>query len=443
VLAWRLGRVVSGGTLLGATAAATFALLGGVLSRVEGGLPRAWAMPVLLFGLVAVLEKRWILFGVALFATAVFYPPLIVNLGLLGAAVLGAQVARTRSLPRHWLGLALLGCAALVVLWFEYESPDPDPMGPRVTAAVARGMPEFGPEGRSHFFSPDPVAYYVTNPRSGLGLGVGKLIAICVALALVAWLLPRAIPREVWLIPVTALAAYAAAHATLFSLHLPSRYTRFALPAFMMLALAAIVPRVAESTQLVPAICRAASFVSRPRSAIVAAALALAVLATEAALALRSDLAKAPPKGYPDLVGFLSALPADTLIGAHPTDASSIPLLARRSVLASEETSTPYELGYYARMKERVSAEIMAFYATDWTDVDALHGRFGVSVFVVDLGRYRRPIDLERVYFEPFRSEARELVRRGERIGFVLENPPPDRVLFRAGDHVVVRVKAG
>jgi hypothetical protein len=441
VFAFRLGRLVSDGSLLGATTAAAFALMGGVLARVEGGLPRAWAMPVLLFGLWTLLRKRWILAGASLVATVLFYPPLVVNLGLLAAAIFALDVARQRRLPRGWIAGCVLAGAAAVVLFLEYRTETPDPFGPKVGEAEARAMSEFGPEGRSHFFSPRAVDYYVANERSGLGLEPAKLAAIVAALLLGVWLFPRAVPAAVWLIPVTSLAAYAAAHATLFKLHLPSRYVRFTFPAFLMLWLAAIVPRVVERLRRIPAVDRLFEAVERPRVLAALAAVAVLGLAGAAAPRIARSLSRQPRAGYPELMAFLASLPADSRLAAHPRDASDIPLLARRSVIACEETSTPYDLGYYGRMKERISAELAATYATEWSTVDRLHRDHGATAFVVDLDRYRRPVDPAQTYFEPFRGALRAPIAEGEKRGFALESPPADRVLFRAGSFVVVRLK--
>jgi hypothetical protein len=90
-------------------------------------------------------------------------------------------------------------------------------------------------------------------------------------------------------------------------------------------------------------------------------------------------------------------------------------------------------------MKERIIAELFACYATDWTAADFLSDRYGVSVFVVDLRRYRRPVDPGATYFQPFRSLILDLVESGARTGFALEAPPDDRVIFRSGDFRVVR----
>ena len=140
-------------------------------------------------------------------------------------------------------------------------------------------------------------------------------------------------------------------------------------------------------------------------------------------------------------MGFLSGLPKDVKIAAHPRVADDIPLITRRSVIACEETSQSYYLGYYGMVKPVVSAELEASYASAWPAIDQLCDRFGATVFVVDLGRYRRPIDRRNVYHDPFLSEVEGLIDAGEKNGFALETPPPDRVLFRSGDFIVVGLK--
>jgi hypothetical protein len=440
VLAVLIGQSASGGSWLGAAAAGVFALQGGVLARVESGLPRAWAMPVLLFGVWTVLEKRWATFGVALLLVAVFYPPLIVNLGLFGGSAWLIEVLSTRRPPRGLVLMAGCAAAALALVVFAYKTPSPDPMGPKVSEAVARTMAEFGPEGRSHFFADDPVDFYVSNVRSGLGFEPWKLAAFAAVLLVATWAFPRAVPRVAWLLPATALAGFAAAHAVLFKLHLPSRYTRFALPAFFLVWIAAMAPAVVLRLRRHPRAARVIDALGRPRVLVPVLGVVVAFAAGEAAWRIRGEAARAPAQGYPELIRFVSGLPADTVIAAHPTDASDFPLLTRRSVLACEETSTPYDLGYYAIMKERIEAELRACFAADWKDVDALE-RFGVDLFVVDRARYRRPVDAARAYYEPFRTTVAPALALAAATGFVLENPPPERIAFQTDRYLVVRVK--
>ena len=186
-------------------------------------------MPVLLFALWGLLEKRWALFGVGLVAIVAFYPPLIVSVGLLGAAMLAIEVARTRRLPRGFFALAVLGAVALTLLLVAYRRPEPDPLGPQVTAEIARTMPEFGPDGRLMYFCSDGSGREIHLERA-LGPGpraLGSWSRSWPPLAVGAWLFPRAVPLGVWLMPAAALAAFLIAHLTLFKLHHPSRHVRF------------------------------------------------------------------------------------------------------------------------------------------------------------------------------------------------------------------------
>jgi hypothetical protein len=43
-------------------------------------------------------------------------------------------------------------------------------------------------------------------------------------------------------------------------------------------------------------------------------------------------------------------------------------------------------------------------------------------------------------YYAPFDELTRHLLERGAREGFVLKDPPADRILFQSGEYYVVRV---
>jgi hypothetical protein len=181
--------------------------------------------------------------------------------------------------------------------------------------------------------------------------------------------------------------------------------------------------------------------IARPACLAPLAALVVVVAALVNAPRLLEDLRTERPPGFAEAMGFLSGLPKDLKIAAHPRVADDIPLITRRSVIACEETCQSYYLGYYRIVKPRISAQLEATYATTWPPIDQLCDRFGATVFLVDLGVYRRPVEVKHVFYEPFFSEIRGLIELGKKIGFALETPPPDRVLFRSGDFMVVRLK--
>jgi hypothetical protein len=107
-------------------------------------------------------------------------------------------------------------------------------------------------------------------------------------------------------------------------------------------------------------------------------------------------------------------------------------------VLANEETSLPYWLGHYGRVKRRVEASLALTYAADWSEADAIAAEHGVGVFLVNRQRYEGSEGFR--YPPPFREQVARLEERGRERGFALLDPPPERVLFRRDPYVVVRV---
>ena len=132
---------------------------------------------------------------------------------------------------------------------------------------------------------------------------------------------------------------------------------------------------------------------------------------------------------------YLTTLPRDTLIAAHPDLADFVPLRSKRSVLASTETSLSFMQGYYRRIEPRLQASLRAAYASSWEELDKALAPYGVTVMLT------APIVWSKTdYYEPFNALVTDLRSQGERTGFVLKEPTGARVLFRSGDVYVVRV---
>ncbi len=435
-LAWILG-VRCAGRTLGGVVGAAYIILSGRLGDLEGGLPRSFALPILMLGVWALMERRHLLFGLSSLVAALFYPPCAANLGVFGAVVLITRVARERALPRHWAVMGLLGLAAVGVLLYAYAPAPPPEIGPRVTAAEARAMPQYWPGGRARFFEPDPIRYYFKSTRTGLEIRPLQAALWVAAILVAGWLWRQAVPMEAWVLLLTSLGCFVTAHLTLFALHYPNRYAKYALPVFFLMWLSAIVPRLLDAIMA----RWGRSVVLRPaRRPLLVGVAALAVVAGSALTAGRSiasDLSRPEPAGLEEAYRFLRSMPKDTLVAAHPLDADGVGLRARRSFLASMETSLPYYREYYRRVSERIEAELAACFATRWEDVERLHDRYGADVFLVNRRRYE---DGGWHYFAPFEEENRARFAKGREAGFVLLDPPRDRVLFSAGDYVVVRL---
>ena len=83
-----------------------------------------------------------------------------------------------------------------------------------------------------------------------------------------------------------------------------------------------------------------------------------------------------------------------------------------------------------------MKASLRAAYATSLEEMDSTLAPYGVDVFVTG-----PQVWAQTSYVAPFEGLASELIGRGGTLGFVLQSPPPDRVLFKSGEYYVVRVE--
>lgn len=438
-LSFLIGRRAAGGHWLGGVVGVSYATLGHILrSHGQAALPRAFGMPILLLGTWALMSGRRGWAGVALVLGALFYPPAVLNLGLVTVLVAGHQVYVRGRIEGADVALAMLGLSAVAILALSYLTPLAADLGPQVGKQQAFAMAEFHPGGRSRFFETDPVSHYLTSPRSGLGASATALAAFGLLVGLVAIRVPGLIPRIAWVHLGVALGLFVLAHATLFKLHLPNRYSDPILTLFMLIFASAALPRLVYALdhryrcgQTLPAFWR------RPAVMALLVTALLTGLALEAADKVGRELQRPVNTALEHAYAVLARFPRDALVAAHPLDANDIPLRTRHSVLASMEVSLPYYLGYYRRVAERIEASLAASLARDWSQADDLYHRYGVDVFLVNRRRFRDP---GYRYFAPFDKNHDSRYAGHASKSFVLFKPPAHRVLFREGGISIVRL---
>jgi hypothetical protein len=275
----------------------------------------------------------------------------------------------------------------------------------------------------------------------GLGTSPYFLIALGAALVFVWWRGgARLIPFPAWTMLGMGLALWALLRLfpaqLMFGLYFPNRHSRWAIAAFAIVAFAAAAYSVLEL----------AVGSLRNRGQRVSSAGPVWAVCTGTVVAIGALLwpnayaesTKPVDRDLENVYAFISRLPKDTLVAAHPTLADAIPLRSRRSVLTSTETSMPWLRGYYAIVKPRVEASLRAAYATDVSELDQELAPYGVDVFVTGPMVWN-----ETEYLEPYDHEFfQALLARGRDKGFALREPPADRVLYRSGDYYVLSVHA-
>lgn len=430
------------GDWLGPTLA-TFLLVLVCTRYFRGGLPRSFGIPVVAsFAWLSTSRRVWPL-GVGLLISVLFYPPPVTVLGLTSLAII---FWHWRQDDLSWKDLTAYGAIttlAVGVFLACYTVGKPKWVGHRPTAEQVRLMPEFfaeegGGHGRGALFGASPTEFYLTSQRTGLGsrtLYLMPLLLLGVAVAAYRRFrdpVPALIPGMI----VASLALFVAAHILLPSLFYPNRHVRYTMPVPVLGLTALTVTWLAGS--VAARWPGARSFGRRYWW------LALAPFGLLTAYGIGGAVHAARTLPQPDpsqvaVIEFCRKTPKNTLFAGLPSQMDPIPLLARRSVLASHETALPHYLGYYYLVRARLEDELRLLYATSWPEALKIAGKYGVGYVIVP----RNLLDPKRAYVAPpHRKLDIELRKRAESEGAVMLNPPPGRRVLRTERYDIVDVRA-
>ena len=376
VVAWaayRLGKRW-GGDLSGFLA--VLAAGGLMFDNLRGGLPRAFAFPILLLGLLAVAGKRRFAFGLTFVVAALFYPPMIFNLAALALFFL-PSLLRT-----PWATILRLGGPTLVaagITLASYGGGGEADFGRFIDAETAKARPEFQENGRAEFWVEDSVRFWLGDwsyNRSACGLLSNQVMLPLLGLLLVAVVRRKkfvAPPLLGWLFLSGGL-LFLLAHALLFRLFLPSRYTLYAWPAALGILLAINLGTwIGDYGLLV-----------RHRGRVRAAMVGLTLLVLASLLAGSLAKSKAPEPDEVALYEAISALPNDCLVAGRPEVLDDVPLRSRRRVLINRELSLPYYEHHDRRVRERTEASLHLGFGSDANRFRDLAAHYGVTHLVIE-----------------------------------------------------------
>jgi hypothetical protein len=406
------------------------------IHRFSGGHPRAFAQPIVLLTVYLLLRKRNAAAALIPPLGVLLYPP--ASLVALGVVLLASLDRRQRLLldrTRAAWATASVVAFGIVTLIVRVLSGSPG----LITADEARGFAEFGPNGQMRFFVDSSLAYLKQNYSGFLLESAGSLLAVSALLLLV--LRPRnaiLLRWEVWCMPIAALGLFGIAHALLFLLYLPHRYTYSLLPFFCiviavvlrptfeawmqrtraLVAAAVVLPVVFAlvaltvfplgpqrslsgfgswltgaagylATGFAVGVIAAAALASRARegaAAVAAAASALvlgSLLVAETTFAGGGRNSSATTCRYPRLYEYVGTLPENAIVAANPRNVHCIPIAARRAVVISRKLYQPWEESYFRIIRRRMFDSIAAFYGPSVKDVVALRTRYGADYLLV------------------------------------------------------------
>jgi hypothetical protein len=267
--------------------------------------------------------------------------------------------------------------------------------GPTTTLEQARQLPEFISGGRASFFhDDDPWRFWFNASRSGIKLPSALMPDLAYGGLLLPFLVKfsQKFPLSQKIKPqlsyfnnllLVSFGLFFAAHAFLFKLYLPSRYTQHSLKVVVIIS-ASIALMLIVSAILNWAINSQDHSSSKSYLALGITTLFIVTLVTYPAT--RHDFIHT---GYevgthPQLYQFFQQQPKDIMIASLATEASVIPSFSKRSILASSEHAIPYHMGYYRPFRQRVVDLIEAQYTTDFSIVQKFMNKYGVDFWLLE-----------------------------------------------------------
>lgn len=440
-----------------------------------GGYPRSFALPVFILFLFALCRKRFWLLGFSLLMQALFYPPIILNsLILLPFIFFRNHTLDTEIIKESLLPLFIFCISAFIIIAYSYLFYQPEFIGPIVNYEEAKKMPEFWDGGRNAFFSRSPFIFWLGKVgyeiRSGIGAFPTREFFYFFILGLIYILLIRKkiifLPIIIWLI-ISSLILFLLSHIFLFHLYLPSRYTKYTIPLALILLLSFNLPRIFPNllkrlaivililiSLIIPSSVACSKFYESIERQGFHLNLYLRWVRRRKRFAKRTWFYKVPKiicvkfpivdRRYTDekrneLYCFLSSLPKDALIVAHPYLADDIPLFTKRSVLVSEELSSSWYKNYYQQMKERLYDTFKLIYAVDLGEVNPIFHKYGITHLVLS----KKDFDLSYLnqigfYHKPFDDfvKKRVIIEKG----FIFNNRNSPWVTFSNDDYWVIEV---
>lgn len=384
---------------------------------VNSGTPRAFVYPLFLAFLYYLMKGARFPCLVTIALLGLFYPQvMLVACGVMVCRLLQwsngrIQVVRDRS-EYLFSGLGL-GVGGLMLLFYVLKGAAE--FGPALTVAEARLMPEFWGTGRASFFSDNSFNYWVTLPRSGILPGFHRLLKP--PLMLTGLLLPVLLcfPAKFPLakrvtanvqglaqVIVPSIALFFLAHAVLFTLHHPSRYTQHSYRIVITLAAGVALTLVLDALLNW---AQAGHHSGQPIKSVVAFGVTTVLTGILIVYPATEELKQLVPALEPwfpteflpgyvtgrdkKLYQFFAQQPKDTMIASLAEATNNLPTFAQRSVLVAKEYGIPYHKGYYNQFRQRASDLIQTQYSTDVGVVRRFISTYGIGFWIVEQDAFR------------------------------------------------------
>ena len=354
--------------------------------------PRAFVYPIFLAFLYYLTKRSLFPCAVTIALLGIFYPQSV----FIAAGMLLIQLVQWRGFTPnlsdnsddYFFCFVCLGVAFTVMLPYAIHVSE---YAPTISRDQALELPEFHPGGRSKFFKSSFWGYIFEGGRSGLlprSLYTPVTVIFGFFLPLIMRF-PKKFPlvtqvtKQIYILPqliVVSVVMFLFAHATLFELHLPGRYTGHTSRIIIAISAGIVLTTILQALQQ----ALSSSYFRKKLSNLI-----LMGVLTTAIIAYPSFVDSFPSTKYKQgkadsLYRFLQEQPKDTLVASLTGEADNIPAFTQRSILVSREHAIPYHMGYYEPFRQRVKDLIKAQYTDNSEIVKSFIRRYDITHWLIE-----------------------------------------------------------
>lgn len=366
---------------------------------VISATPRAFCYPLLLAFLYYLAKRSLLPCLGAIALLGIFYPQCVfICAGMLLLQIFrwqGRSLCFSRNLDDYYFCMMGLGVSVAIMLPYALHVSE---YGPVISLEQARQLPDFYPQGRAAFFKDSNWEYWFDGGRSGMfpkSLFTPVTMVFGLFLPFLR-LFPQQFPLQKQIttkigillqLLVASVTMFFLAHAVLFKLHLPSRYTAYSFRIILSITSAIVLTIILD--KLLYIISKKISSLNWQQLIQKALAL-LAIGAIATGVIFYPSFVKTfPITKYktgetPTLYQFFQQQPKDITIASLTADTDNIPTFAQRSILVSSEYAIPYHTGYYFPFRQRVVDLIQAQYSIDLAEITKFIRKYGIDFWIVE-----------------------------------------------------------
>lgn len=406
----------------------------------SGGAGDFHPIIIILF-LFYLMKKDWTKSALAMLGAATFYPPLFSITSLTyvfsfikhekGRIIIEKNTKKT---------VYFLICFSVgLTLLFSQYFLSYDYFNLRMPQEEIKHMAEFYSGGHYPIFFPN-FFIRILNGESGIDLDKPKIILLVISVMAVFLLKMKTVrlPRALRNFMVAAFFMFVIANVFLLKLSFPSMYMRYSLTIFLIIFSSVNLHKVIST-------------VKHHKRIIVCLILLLIIILYMPGLS-KMITYKQQRFAYQfrddfdlELYEFISSLPKDAFLAAHPMVSDNIPMFSRRKVLIMQEIEAP-ETKSYALVKQRTLDFFTAYYSTSVLDVLNFCRKYAVEYLIIYKGHFSNEY-LEKgdllfagnYYYAPFNEHILSLLVQNTNTNFAVFNLPKEHIIFEDTKYVVIK----